>query len=106
MCIKYPFKKPHRGIMGSYGVLWAITINKCHYKANSDKLTGEKSIDEYIIEDPNRKNGVYDDNNDIISKNVSLTQRSKIGKRILYRQPKVKKLWFQCGTKVYSLARL
>ena len=69
-------------------------------------LTGEKSIDEYIIEDPNRKNGVYDDNNDIISKNVSLTQRSKIGKRILYRQPKVKKLWFQCGTKVYSLARL
>ena len=30
---------------------------------------GEKSIDKYIIQDTNRKNGVYDDNNDIISKN-------------------------------------
>ena len=35
---------------------------------------GEKSIDEYIIQDTNRKNGVYDDNNDIISKN-SPTQK-------------------------------
>ena len=52
-----------------YRVLWAITINKCQDKANSDRLTGEKSIDEYIIQDTNRKNGVYDDNNDIISKN-------------------------------------
>ena len=25
-----------------YGVLWAITINKCQDKANSDRLTGEK----------------------------------------------------------------
>ena len=57
-----------------YGVLWAITINKCQDKANSDRLMGEKSIDEYIIQDTNRKNGVYDDNNDIISKN-SPTQK-------------------------------
>ena len=66
-----PSKGPLWGPMGN-------NHNKCQDKANSDMLTGEKSIDEYIIQDTNRKNGVYDDNNDIISKN-SPKQKTQIG---------------------------
>ena len=42
-------------------------VKKCQVKINSEKYIDEKSIDEYITQDTNRKNGVYDDNNDIIS---------------------------------------
>ena len=72
ICVLSTVKRP------PYGVLWAITINKCQDKANSDRLTGEKSIDKYIIEDTNRKNGVYDDNNDIISKNSPKQKKIKL----------------------------
>ena len=57
---------------------------------------GEKSIDKYILQDTNRKNGVYDDNNDIISKN-SPTQKSKENIRQPIQGKTGVTVWYQDG---------